>query len=500
MPLLTLASLTSPSIASALQRTIRGRAYFNNERVNYSTAEGSRLTTVGSSGDTTASLGYITYIIFARCPNQTPLYGSGTKYAAANGYFNHTFDVPCSNPEYKAYFWMQSQIEGATFHSVKPDGAITPYVFGVPSDSSFVSVGTASSVWRSLNLSCREGWQWQCPGPDGSSEESHRVANIYKTAIDVYNVWGAYKVDEFGPFDIFWDSDSGDSGGTASGLNTVNLEEGYYRQNHGVAHELGHLYMKRAMAHSTRLGDPNWVSGHSWHFTSQSSQTAATSEGWADFFAAATYFEPSARQPYYSWCGDTCDDGAPTTCACNTYVAGDVLPPDCARRCRWNSSAGAFLESRQLLEERTWDRAWSQTVTNLACVRGDRGPTSSVAPHTVEGNVARFFWDLYDLWDPNDGADQITLTPQQILDVWDAMRAVGSGWGTGKVLEPECAAVGSSTCNGPAVASGGRVWDDPNGRNVYDYASYIAQIAPYVWQYRIDLEMSNNCLDDQDQF
>lgn len=102
----------------------------------------------------------------------------------------------------------------------------------------------------------------------------------------------------------------------AKGLETVELQEGDYLRNHGVAHEFGHLYMKRALNRSGSLGASDWVTGRSWHRTRQGSETAATSEEWADFFAAATYFEPGTMEPYYSWCGDRCDAGSAVNCPC----------------------------------------------------------------------------------------------------------------------------------------------------------------------------------------
>lgn len=384
----------------------------------------------------------------------SPRASSPSPTATSNGYFAHKFDVTCSNPKFSIEVFLRSKPDGEVFHEVGGVDGGALLSARIPSSGWFTTSSsdyTGGRLWKSLSVSCRDTCSHECPSPD-ENDLIHRAANLYKSGIDVYRRWGYFKHGEEGAFMIEYPHPEGNSSATIS---VIKASEDVWEDNHRVAHEFGHAYHKRAMDLDGKLSEKDWCSGHSWHVTpdldednpskTRFSQTCGTAEGWANFFAMATYFDPDAPRPYYSYCGDACDDGGSFACDCSA----SNLSTDCERRCRKGELA------RQLGDGLTWNRGWSPATwssgTNrlFTCVRPTT-VTSKYPPHVVEGNVARFFWDAYDTDSSDD--EFISLSRAELLEGWESMPK--NGYGNGKVKEPR-------------DRDGG--WDDRNGRNVRDY-------------------------------
>ncbi|MEM6994913.1 MAG: hypothetical protein AAF721_30655, partial [Myxococcota bacterium] len=245
-----------------------------------------------------------------------------------------------------------------------------------------------------------------------------------------------------------------DCDSSSAGAFVVKLKENSYLFNHRVAHELGHTYHKRALfGGSGRLAAGEWCGGHTWKNTRIKdgstfddaddlpqgnrdgwSETCAASEGWADFFAAATYFSKNAAAPYFRYCRDLpgCVDQADPT----------INPVD----------------GQQRLEGSTWRDPRVAAGGSGSCVGLNPPPGSDLTntghrAYALEGNSARFFWDLYDATGVGDSSDNVTFSRPYMLRVWERF---GSGRGHRKRDEP-------------TDHSGD--WDDPDGRNAYDYRS-----------------------------
>jgi len=106
-----------------------------------------------------------------------------------------------------------------------------------------------------------------------------------------------------------------------------------------------------------------------------------------------------------------------------------------------------------------------------ACVQNKTTPVNIKTPHLCRGNAARYFWDLYDsTTNGDDGNDNTNLTISQINGIWQSFI--------------------NGTSNRRDCES------DADGRNVYDYRHYETQIASIL---DTSDEMTQNCLDDQDQ-
>ncbi|MEM7160465.1 MAG: hypothetical protein AAF799_46945 [Myxococcota bacterium] len=468
-----------PELAQAATRTIRGRINFHNARYHYSTGEGSLLRTMGNDSGPDAQMSYVEYRVHARCGSTT--YKSALEHASKSGWFSHTFTNICSNPEFKMGVRFRSKPGNWVFHDMeKPDGTVySTWIPAVGYMSTNSSEFVNNRLTRSLNVSCRATWDGSCDTPD--TGKSHKLANLYKSAIDVYERWGYLKHDVYDEVTILY-PDPEDSSG--ANRDEIHIAEDHWDRNHGTAHEFGHLYHRRAMdVGNGSLSNPTWCEGHSWHWTkslgtnNDHSETCATSEGWADFFAAATYFEPSARRPYYKFCGDECDDGAAPVCDCET----EATAPQCRRQCRYNDDKGEHQLTKQILDGRTWNRAWTPELDasgrprRYACVR-DPAVGKSVIPEAVEGNTARFFWDLYD----TRGTEGISASRTTMRLVWDVFPA---GFNNRQKDEPR-----RSSSSGD--------YDDADGRNAWDYTFHWLNKSE---QDEVKRLLELNCLGDQEE-
>jgi hypothetical protein len=118
-------------------------------------------------------------------------------------------------------------------------------------------------------------------------------------------------------------------------------------------------------------------------------QKGQTGEGWANFVATATWFSPEARNPLVS---------------------------------NWP------MEDRRIARQ--------------TCLEG-----MSIG----EMNVAQFFWDLYDAFDPSEPEDEVQLDLDTLLSVWSLFR--------GQRTKTEQRDHSPGECN-------------PHGRNIKDYLYY----------------------------
>ncbi len=141
--------------------------------------------------------------------------------------------------------------------------------------------------------------------------------------------------------------------------------------NHRVAHEIGHSVMMRALGYPGSLS--TCLNGHSWSQIDQY-EKCAVSEGWANFFAAATFFSDTDTSAYY------------------------VL---------------AVRNMEGLID------SYYNNGTLKVCMDRDTSPMD------VEGNVSRFFWDLYDSTSVDDTfpvttgeGDNLNLSMDQLVDIW----------------------------------------------------------------------------------
>ena len=473
-----------PELAHAATRTIRGRIYFHSERYHFSTGEGSLLTSMGMDHGNEASMSYVEYRLYARCGNET--HKSSLKHASANGTFSHTFTGICSNPELKMGVRFRSKPGQSVFHDMREDRkgkkVYSTWIPAVGYKQTNASDFRSNVYAKSVNVSCRGDWNWRCPTPDGG--KSHRLANLYKNAVDVYDRWGYLKHNVYGQIIIEYPSSTGSSGASRDWMR---IADDHWDRNHGTAHEFGHIYHRRAMdAGDGSLSNPAWCSGHAWHWTPtlgtfERSETCATAEGWADFFAAATYFEPNATHPYYKYCGDECDDGRADVCDC----AVEAETPSCRRQCRFNTNVepDEWQLTKQILDGRTWNRAWKPLNENaagepleFACVR-DPSSSGTIIPHAVEGNVARFFWDLYD----TNGRENISASRTTLRLVWDMFPA---GFNNRQKHEPLASLDGGD-------------YDDADGRNAWDYAYHW--IGSEAERQEVKRLLELNCLGDQEE-
>lgn len=177
---------------------------------------------------------------------------------------------------------------------------------------------------------------------------------------------------------------------------------GYGRSNHTVAHEIGHAFHARLLDVDS-LGDLD-DSDCSLTWSSEcEGEKQLTYEGFASALAGMVYWS----------------QGSSTTSP-------------------W------FLVATYKLAGLT---DLGNSGSNLACV------SSGSTPHLRMGNVARFFWDLYDSHSDSDGTntDNASTTASQIASEWGTFLD-----GTSNRRD------GESDCSG--------CYDD--GRNVWDYVSY----------------------------
>lgn len=495
--------LLSTDATAAKVRTLQGRIYFRNERVHYDNSIGSKLTKINNYGEDQSSLSYIAYQVVSYCNGS---YYWGTKnYAAENGFYSQTYSFAdsCDAPMFLMIVWFESQVSDKSFHRVTNlSGSLYNTVITKNGDWFKPNFSATTSVWQSVNLSCPSDWDWRCYGSSDSHyyATTHKVSNLYRSGIDVALAWGVYHESSSSAITLEWPHPSGSS--YSSGYDLLKMSEETWKENHRVAHEFGHTYHRRAMGYSGALSLSEWCSGHSWHHdpNGNMSETCATAEGWANFFAAATYFTRDADYPFYRFCGDNCDGVFDTTtCNCGTY-AQNAVPQACERRCVWRSAESRYRRAQQNLEGDTWDRAWNPGTTNLDCVR-----QSNADRHAIEGNVARFFWDLYDSYQSTEPEDRTSVSENiQFLNIWKNF--LDDGYGDKQSKEPRCPSETTNWCPHncgvddlgnplacPYKDVSGDVWDDKNGRNAKDFGK-ISNIDETRWNDILD----HNCLDGQD--
>ena len=130
-----------------------------------------------------------------------------------------------------------------------------------------------------------------------------------------------------------------------------------------IAHEVGHLVMKRHLNHS---GHVSWCNGNQL-WSGSSGKRCATSEGWADFFATAIYWTPAAVDPW-------------------------------------------VLVSTNPMEGKTYKGNYGYQD----CVSQHNSPNKAI------GNVARAFWDMYDTTSVDEGlVDVSSVSLSDLIETWD---------------------------------------------------------------------------------
>ncbi len=223
-------------------------------------------------------------------------------------------------------------------------------------------------------------------------ESELAFSNILASFQDMDEVMTTGDVEKNGhtqPFTAHWPNRVS---GTCSGASSWNdndfcLSSGVEYSNHTVAHETAHCIHRRAVNWQTAA-----ISGCTGGSSFQSANTlqCATSEGWADFVAAYTYFQQS---------------GTTVPVIFNTDTIDGLVPHDT-------------------------DHGYSGTPTTNYCV-ANNGTTD---PSMVRGNFARFWWDLYDSNNTGTstddrrfigtspywvGRDDLSASFTQLVNVWD---------------------------------------------------------------------------------
>ena len=440
---------------------------------------------------------------------------------------------------------LESQIDGLKFHRVvkeSDENLIYRQVSATP-----FSLSPYGPMQLNLNVSCPNFDCNLIPMLDPENS-FHMAANVYASGIDVYRAWGHIESDDsdgrrrheefilrFGCFDSndrtkadFCTSCVNDgwihrtSGcGTSSGFSTTRIRGTAWNLNHLIAHELGHNYYRRALGSERVLGlnlDHVWSGPRLDRSTipvvvHDSTEKGNTEEGWCNFFAVATYFNANARHPYYRFCGDYAE--CPHSLANTKYD----------RRGSFGHAGNREFWAKFNLEGETWTRAYH--MNNDSTPRADRscGVAGASGGACVgacvgligtdridnpgglekmvwegEGNVARFFWDLFDDTVDNDApslsyavpehnhgfngnantytdrGDNNHLTRRELLDIWKSFPDHDSNRGR---MEP--------------FASSGI---DAHGRNIVDYrrnAHYRVSNRYNFWG-----EYLTNCLLGQD--
>lgn len=204
--------------------------------------------------------------------------------------------------------------------------------------------------------------------------------------------------------------------GSSWGYDSICVSSGFVLNNHVVAHEVGHLIHRRAINDSSSLSNGSCTSGDNWDSHSTvDGQKCATSEGWAHFVAVSSHFSDDS---------DGTGGGYPYYRETTKVVEGDTT--------RGNSGSSE------------------------SCV------SDSDNPHTARGNVARWYWDLFDSTNETS-SDNANYTLSLLTSTWDEFPA-----GTGD-------------------ADAAETGDD--GRNAWDYECYEALAHS---------ELTLNCLGSQD--
>lgn len=401
--------------ALSYTRTIQGRIYFEDDRVHTSSAYGSKLDGPASQ----RQLRFAKYQVFGICGRTT--YTGAQKYASAWGVYSQTFNTWCSDPEFQILVTLESKIDGRVYHRVlnynDNENTFSFRIRDAGRDLWFqpgYSTGSNETKWQSVNISCPDDYHHYCASPTNLS--AHESANVYATGADVGNFAGHYSGHTNATlFNIVFPHPNANQ---ADGYDRVLTRDDLWGHNHRIAHEYGHLYMKRAIGINAGCPSAYTISPpqgpHHWDYATDDtakSETLATSEGQANFFAIATYFHPYASEPYYRWCDGLsgCQDG-------DTYTSADL-----ARA------------------EGLTQKHYQVGASGLSVCAG--GNTSSSQPiHQNEGNATRFFWDIYDTTTLNDnGQDSLSLDLDEMLEIWEAFRGHNgeNEFGNRGYLEPK---------------------------------------------------------------
>jgi hypothetical protein len=291
--------------------------------------------------------------------------------------------------------------------------------------SSTVQLNWDVTCWtNSFNVNCVN----DAAARSTASSPSHAIANAASNILQTMQDVDDYFMTIDPPMIAYYPNDPSSNCTSTIGYSISRdsfcIGTDLYDQNHRVAHEIGHGLEKRLLTPG-----PDCVSlthgtcgGHSWN--SIEDERCATAEGFADFVGAATHFAHNQTSAWYS-------DPAWTMEGATTFGNG---------------------------------------LNALPCVSN-----SSASKHKMEGNVARFFWDLYDTTTLDDSGNDNENDPYcgTITAIWSEFTDQNAD----SDIEDDREADESSI----------------NGRNVFDY-SYHASNA-YSEDY--SGERNQNCLNQQ---
>jgi hypothetical protein len=282
------------------------------------------------------------------------------------------------------------------------------------------SITTSSSTQLDFNITC---WDNAFNGTQGLCDNSASWVTQHFPENEAFaNIYASMYLVKAGGFEAgtgsqaaYWPDAptldrclGGGSGGAAFANGKFCVTSAF--NNHNVGHEMGHII------HSRHLGINVWDLGGTCTATddfieADPSEKCATNEGFANFVGAAANWTRDANFPQYN-----------------------------GRRLEGNMNGGKCALS---------------------------GSTS----HRVRGNVARFFWDIYD--STNVGSDDVSMD-----DEYQSFANIAAVWH----------AFPDGTLNGYNREPG------ENGRNVEDYVARALITLPIY----LTVERDHNCLGAQE--
>lgn len=311
-----------------------------------------------------------------------------------------------------------TRYSGSGDHSMWDSTGSQPFSVSVPTEFDFGNGGSGTY---------QKDWNITCTRDDFGVCDEWLVNNYFPVERDIANIHqSAAAVDiaisddsvfhlngHSGTIHLYYPDDGpgGCSGSSAEVVSCQNLciPSAKAGDAYVVAHEVGHVLQFRAL-NSCGSNFPSIPGCGSHQWDSWENEKCATTEGWANFVAGATWWLDWKSSAYYLGPGYN--------------LEGDVFGSD-------------------------------------SCV------SESTNPHRREGNVARYFWDLFDSTTVDDShngyTDNVSTSLDDLIRVWDDFPA-GSG-------------------NRQAFES------DDNGVNVHDYAYYDGSFVG---------EKYLNCLGSQD--
>ena len=235
-----------------------------------------------------------------------------------------------------------------------------------------VTEDITTNVHIDWNLSCWGDSDGYCTQSqvDSTYPTSRNLSNILASMIEVVRWSGSIAINGHGVIEGYlgvppWNSSSctGQSFGQANGYDRFCVQTA--TSNGAVAHEMGHLVMKRLLNNGSGSLANGSACG-SWSGFSE--EKCAVSEGWAEFYYGATYWQPNAPAPYLPG---------------NFLFEGDTSA----------GNGGSVLQ----------------------CV------SNGTNPDNRRGNAARWFWDLFDSTTIDDGGqDNANYSISQIRSTWDS--------------------------------------------------------------------------------